>query len=29
MDSFQDGTKKPFSYLLIDCHPQTPENIRL
>ena len=29
MDSFQDATKKPFSYLLIDCHPQTPENIRL
>ena len=29
MDSFHDATKKPFSYLLIDCHPQTPENIRL
>ena len=29
MDSFRDATKKPFSYLLIDCHPQTPENIRL
>ena len=28
-DSFHDATKKPFSYLLIDCHPQTPENIRL
>ena len=26
MDSFHDATKKPFSYLLIDCHPQTPEN---
>ena len=29
MESFHDATKKPFSYLLIDCHPQTPENIRL
>ena len=29
MDSFHDATKKPFSYLLIDCHPQTPESIRL
>ena len=29
LDSFHDATKKPFSYLLIDCHPQTPENIRL
>ena len=29
MDSFHDATKKPFSYLLIDCHPQTPEAIRL
>ena len=27
MDSFRDATKKPFSYLLIDCHPQTPENL--
>ena len=29
VDSFQDATKQPYSYLLIDCHPQTPENIRL
>ena len=29
MDSFHDATKKPFSYLLIDCHPQTSENLRL
>ena len=29
MDSFHDATKEPFSYLLIDCHPQTPETIRL
>ena len=29
MDSFHDATKKPYSYLLIDCHPQTPEKLRL
>ena len=29
LESFQDATKRPYSYLLIDCHPQTPENIRL
>ena len=29
VDSFHDATKHPYSYLLIDCHPQTPENIRL
>ncbi len=29
VDSFQDATKQPYSYLLIDCHPQTPEHIRL
>ena len=29
MDSFHDDTKEPFSYLLIDCHPQTPESIWL
>jgi hypothetical protein len=28
-DSFHDATKQPHSYLLIDCHLQTPENIRL
>ena len=29
LDSFHDATKQPHSYLLIDCHPQTPENLRL
>ena len=29
MDSFRDGTSKPYGYLLIDCHQLTPENIRL
>ena len=29
LDSFHDATKKPYSYLLIDCHPQTSENLRL
>ena len=29
MDSYHDATKEPCSYLLIDCHPQSPENIRL
>ena len=27
MDSFHDATKEPYSYLLIDCHPQTPEKL--
>ena len=29
MESFHDATKKPYSYLLIDCHPQTQEELRL
>ena len=29
MESFHDATKKPYSYLLIDCHPQTREELRL
>ena len=29
MESFHDATKKPYSYLLIDCHPQTQEKLRL
>ena len=29
VDAFHDATKQPYSYLLIDCHPQTPEDIRL
>ncbi len=29
VDAFHDATKHPYSYLLIDCHPQTPEDIRL
>ena len=28
-ESFHDATKKPFSYLLIDAHPTTPEELLL
>jgi len=27
--AYQDATKEPFSYLLIDMHPQTPDHLRL
>ena len=29
IDSFQDATKEPFSYLLIDMHPKTSEGERV
>ena len=29
LESFQDATKKPYGYLLLDLHQCTPENIRL
>ena len=28
-DAFQDATKEPFTYLLIDMHPETPEGERV
>lgn len=28
-DAFQDATKEPFTYLLIDMHPETPESVRV
>ncbi len=28
-ESFEDATKQPYSYLLIDMHPQTPEGERV
>ena len=29
LQSFQDATKKPYGYLLLDLHQLTPENMRL
>jgi hypothetical protein len=29
IESFEDATSKPYSYLLVDSHPQTPEEYRL
>ena len=29
LESFQDATKKPYSYLLMDLHQLTPENMRV
>ena len=29
MESFRDATSRPYGYLVIDCHQQTPENVRL
>lgn len=29
VDTFEDATKEPFSYLLLDFKPETPEQIRL
>jgi hypothetical protein len=29
LESFQDATKKPYGYLLLDLHQLTPENMRL
>jgi hypothetical protein len=29
MESYDDATQKPFSYLLINMHPNAPENLRL
>ena len=29
VQSFQDATKKPYGYLLLDLHQRTPENMRL
>jgi IVa2 protein len=29
MDAYNDATAKPYSYLLIDLHPTTPDEIRL
>ena len=29
MDAYQDATAKPYGYLWIDCHPLTPDEIRL
>jgi len=26
---YEDATKKPYSYLLVDLHSDTPENMRL
>uniref|UniRef100_A0A7E4ZQH2 DUF1653 domain-containing protein n=1 Tax=Panagrellus redivivus TaxID=6233 RepID=A0A7E4ZQH2_PANRE len=26
---YNDATKDPYSYLLVDMHPQTPDNMRL
>ena len=28
-ESFHDATRKPFTYLLIDAHPTTPEELLL
>jgi hypothetical protein len=29
MESYDDATKRPFTYLLINMHPNAPENLRL
>lgn len=29
MDSYNDATKEPFSYMVINMHPNAPENLRL
>ena len=29
LQSFQDTTKRPYGYLLLDLHQLTPENMRL
>jgi len=29
VDSFEDATRRPYGYLLIDLCPNTPEEIRL
>ena len=29
VQSFQNATKNPYSYLLLDLHQRTPENMRL
>lgn len=29
IDAYKQATKSPYSYILIDFHPQTPEHIRL
>jgi hypothetical protein len=29
LEAFRDATAKPYSYLLIDCHQLTPEEMRL
>ena len=29
VQSFQDATKRPYGYLLLDLHQLTPENMRL
>ena len=29
MESFRDGTRRSYGYLVIDCHQLTPENMRL
>ena len=29
LDSFKDATENPYGYLLIDCHPLTPPEMRL
>jgi hypothetical protein len=29
VDAFEDATREPYEYLLIDLHPNTPENLRV
>ena len=29
VSAYQDATRKPYTYLLIDMHPQTPDHLRL
>lgn len=29
LESFEDATKEPYSYLVVDCSPQCPESLRL
>jgi hypothetical protein len=29
IEAFEDATSNPFSYLVVDTHPQTPEKERL
>ena len=29
VEAFEEATKEPYGYLMLDCHPQTPEELRV